>query len=148
MALLAKSLEFLKMKQKLNIHQLYLNIWKCLHCTLWQNYVLSIYTKTQFLAQTDISIWAHEFGIQYSTLNNYHRAYIYIYIRTYIHIYFLFSHWNCQYFSLEIMLNNTDERLIKIRRDVEVIIHNPSLKCHFSICLGHLGDPSSHTLRK
>jgi len=74
MALLAKSLEFPEMKQKLNTHQLYLHIWKCLHCTLCQNYVFSIYTKTQ--AQTDFSVWPHEFGIQYSTLNNYHSLYI------------------------------------------------------------------------
>jgi len=30
MAFLAKSLEFPEMKQKLNTHQLYLHIWKCL----------------------------------------------------------------------------------------------------------------------
>jgi hypothetical protein len=44
------------------------------------------------------------------------------------------------------MLNNTDEWLIKIRRDVEVTGHNPNSKFYLSICLGHSGDPSSHTL--
>jgi hypothetical protein len=74
MALLAKSLEFPEMKQKLNTH----HVWKCLHCTLWENYVLSINTKTQ--AQTDFSVWPHEFGIQYATVNSYHSLYMCLYM--------------------------------------------------------------------